>query len=566
MQIKRKAATAALTLLCAGCQNLSLPAGVVDVAAIGSGRATITVAGELPAPPDRVWIKSDLDLNEHRADGWGLVSMPEMETYLNGLLRKIKAASDTSDWPGSVHITAESALTASSSGAGNIYISLGWLQSAESEDEIYSVLSHEWGHVFLGHHSAHTVGNLGDTSLLLASLGWSYANRKAADTGWNGVDKIQMVQLVGTTVLMPAWERSLEEQADMFGETISLRSGYSYIYGFKAFLERIDSYDRKAREEREAIEREQERTARELVKKQTLARIAATTQQGASSPAAATAGSQDGPSSMLRSLSNVLSQMNTALIDGQVKLDQGSFDVRRSVNVTIRTTITQIRETHPDGSLREDYLSQQFADAIKRNRLPAHTHEWDAARKQKQTAEILSHYSMVWKAMDLLASPEKQAGLRLASQAASGLTVHDATMVETLATASEETRTLKQGSVTDILMRNLKSTERSWRVQLEIANRVSVTDKVRARQFIDQQFQYFGKAPKLWPEVIAFYQRTGDVQLSNQMALACAIASPTYRNACMTASQTPSELVQTKSSADAHATIVVEQVKKKWFK
>jgi hypothetical protein len=104
---------------------------------------------------------------------------------------------------------------------------------------------------------------------------------------------------------------------------------------------------------------------------------------------------------------------------------------------------------------------------------------------------------MAWKALDLLAGPDKQAGLRLANQAASGLTANDGTMVETLNTAIEQTHTWKQGNAMDILTRNLRSPERSWRIQLELANRRSSTDRMKAREFLDQQFQYFGKAPKL---------------------------------------------------------------------
>jgi len=46
------------------------------------------------------------------------------------------------------------------------------------------------------------------------------------------------------------------------------------------------------------------------------------------------------------------------------------------------------------------------------------------------------------------------------------------------------------------------------------------------------------------------------------MALACAAASPDYRNAYVTASQSASELAQAKAKTDAHVTVVTEQIKK----
>jgi hypothetical protein len=60
--------------------------------------------------------------------------------------------------------------------------------------------------------------------------------------------------------------------------------------------------------------------------------------------------------------------LNAALADGQIKLDQSSYDLDHSISITIQTTITQIRDTHPEGAIREDFLSKQFTDAIKRSR------------------------------------------------------------------------------------------------------------------------------------------------------------------------------------------------------
>src|SRR5690348_8951679 len=130
-------ATLALALL-ASCENL--PQSLASATA-SADKPVMKSAGELPPPPRHNWQDINEDLNNHRADGWGLVSMPEMEQYLNSLLYKIKMATGTTDWPGAVHVTADTSLEASSSAAGNIYIPIGWLRSAESEDEIFAILS-----------------------------------------------------------------------------------------------------------------------------------------------------------------------------------------------------------------------------------------------------------------------------------------------------------------------------------------------------------------------------------------------------------------------------------------
>ncbi|HKR45855.1 MAG TPA: M48 family metalloprotease, partial [Paraburkholderia sp.] len=272
----RAAAACSAALALAACANLPVPASLASLSSLAPGapeKPVVKIAGELPPPPAHTWPDATQDLNDHRADGWGLVSMPEMEQYLNALLQKIKVATGTADWPVTVHITSDTSLNASSTAAGNIYIPLGWIMSAQSEDEIFAILSHEYGHIYLNHYALYNVRNAGDASAILAGVTWSVVNRNVVDRGWNGLDKIMLVQSIGTTVLMPAWQRSIEEQADLFGATVSLRCGYSYIYGFKAFLERIDSYDTESRERDEKLQKVQDDAMHEKIRADTLARI-----------------------------------------------------------------------------------------------------------------------------------------------------------------------------------------------------------------------------------------------------------------------------------------------------
>ncbi|MGQ7935429.1 hypothetical protein [Paraburkholderia sp. D1E] len=83
---------------------------------------------------------------------------------------------------------------------------------------------------------------------------------------------------------------------------------------------------------------------------------------------------------------------------------------------------------------------------------------------------------------------------------------------------------------------------------------------------MEQRFEYFGKAPKLWPDRIAFYQMRGDNKQSKGTAAACAIALPDYRHACRDASQTLVEIAANKAKSDAHANVIVQNVELKLFK
>jgi predicted Zn-dependent protease len=503
----------------AACTHMPTPESLSSLTG-GPEKAVIKTAGELPPAPKHTWPDLNDDLNSRRADGWGLVSMPEMERYLNGLLDKIKAATGTTDWPGSVRITADTSLKASSSAAGNIYISLGWLQSAESEDEIFAILSHEYGHIYLNHYAVYDVKNAGDASALLAGVTWSYVNRNMADRGWNGLDKIAIVQTIGTTVLMPAWQRHIEEQADLFGATVSLQCGYSYIHGFKAFLERVDTYDQQAKERAAKLRDAQIDAEHEKIRKETLAAMP----KSAAPPAPASDAAA--PLRALASIGDALKTLNDAMAEGQVNLKQRTFDATQAVDSAIATGMAALQDTHPEGAAREEDLGKAVAPLVANKRPPAHVAPWEAARNQARTKQILSHYALIPQIEDLEAQRQYPRALKLAQQAASGPTRDDAMPDFYLGNLMTLTHTTRGGTAAQVFMRNANSPERSWRLQMYLAHALLSTDRSLAQNYVEQQFAYFGKAPALWPDVIAFYRDTGDYKHSKDLAMSCALKMP----------------------------------------
>ncbi|SDC70998.1 M48 family metalloprotease [Paraburkholderia lycopersici] len=577
----RAAAACAAALSLAACSNLPGSSGFASLSSLSSlapgapDKAVVKTAGELPPPPAHTWPDAKQDLNDHRADGWGLVSMPEMEQYLNTLLQKIKVATGTTDWPVTVHITSDTSLNASSTAAGNIYIPLGWIMSAESEDEIFAILSHEYGHIYLNHYAVYDVRNAGDASAILASVTWSVVNRNVVDRGWNGLDKIALVQSIGTTVLMPAWQRSIEEQADLFGATVSLRCGYSYIYGFKAFLERIDSYDTAARERDEKLQKAQDDAMHDKIRADTLAKIPkspATAASGASAAVAAAAplASSDaqpsGPAQALQGINDALAKLNDTLAQGQVSLNTGAYDAQRTLDRALAKGMASLRDTHPEGEAREDDLSKAVEGLIAGKRPPATTAPWQAARKQRHTKEVLAHYAMLGD-IDMLEAQQRYAeAYRLAQKAASGATANDAAPDFYLANLLALSHARSNETPAQILARNQRAPERSWRVQVQLADAMAASNRAQARAFLEAQFAWFGQAPQTWPDMIAFYRDTGDVQRGKQMALTCGVNFPNYRAACSNASMTPAELAQIKAKTDAHARMIVDNVSHRWFR
>ncbi|QGZ60905.1 M48 family metalloprotease [Paraburkholderia acidisoli] len=552
----------------------------------GPDKPVVKTAGELPPPPPHTWPDAKQDLNDHRADGWGLVAMPEMEQYLNGLLHKIQVATGTTDWPVSVHVTSDTALNGSSTAAGHIYVSLGWIMSAESEDEIFAILSHEYGHIYLNHYAVYDVRNAGDASAILASVTWSVVNRHVVDRGWNGLDKIALVQSIGTSVLIPAWQRSIEEQADLFGATVSLRCGYSYFYGFKAFLERIDSYDTAAKERDQKLQQAQDDAARAKIRADTIAKLpknqaqalaaaSATPASGASATvaqapvAASGAAAPQQPSSIAQAFQGIdeaLAKLNAGVAQGQVSLNTGAFDAQRMLDQAVAKGMASLRDTHPEGAAREDDLSKAVASLTAGKRPDATTAPWDAARNQRHTKEVLAHYAMLSDIDMLEAQRRYPEAYKLAQKAASGSTANDAAPDFYLANAQSLAHARSNEAPAQVLARNLKSPERSWRLQVTLAEAMQTSNRAQARSFLESQFAYFGEAPKTWPDMIAFYRDTGEVQRGKQLALTCGMKYADYRSACGNASMTPAELAEMKAKTDAHAKMIVDNVSHRLFR
>ena len=203
---------------------------------------TVVTVSQLPPPPAHQWADLQASLNDNRVRGNGLVWMPALKQYLDGLYARLKTSAGVPDWPGSVYIAADGTLNAHSSASGNLFLHIALIQSAESEDEIYSVLAHEFAHVYLNHQatyeSHHTAENLRFAGTILGVL----TGKIGGGTGrvsWGLGDTIGVADSLAHDALIPVWQREVEQQADMAGVNLSMRENYSYPAGFKTFLERL---------------------------------------------------------------------------------------------------------------------------------------------------------------------------------------------------------------------------------------------------------------------------------------------------------------------------------------
>ncbi|WP_447920035.1 M48 family metalloprotease [Achromobacter aegrifaciens] len=494
------------------------------------GKGFSVTAGQLPPPPaDRLWPNADLDARNQRAQGMGLVAMPEMEAYLNGLLARIKNAAGVPAWPGAVHVTASSALEAYSTGAGNIYLSMGWLSSAESEDEIVAILSHEFGHVYLDYHQMESVNATGDQVASLAAVGVALARKAGSATGWSPVDSVIASYTLGKNVLVPAWGRQQEENADRFGATVSLELGYSYTQGFKAFLERQATWEtenaKSQDEERQRMLEQIKQAAADSTRKQ-----------------AAAKGNNIAP------LTEFQASLNSGVAGAGEGLRTGLDDIWKKLTVK-----------HPDTGARLAALTEQVMPLMAgKPRPPATSAPWNKARAQRRTAALLKNYKTTAEAQQALQAQDYPRARKLAAQSASGPSATHALPLLTLSMAQAESG--PRGSA--LLDRNLASeSDRAWQVYVLRANNLlGAGQSAPASKVMDQGFGYFRNSALAWPEAIRFYGQTQGWEQARKLAQECASRFSSYAGECSKAAQSPAEQAEAKRRSEQKTQSLVDKL------
>lgn len=497
------------------------------------GNAFSVKTGELPPPPEnRQWPNADLDARNQRARGMGLAAMPEMQAYLNALLAKIKTAAKVPAWPGAVYITASSSLDAYSTGAGNIYISVGWLSSAESEDEIVAILSHEFGHIYLDYHQMESVNVVGDQLASLTAVGVALAQKAGSAAGWSPVDSLIASYTLGKNVLTPAWSRQQEENADRFGATISLNLGYSYTQGFKAFLERQATWEA----DNANIQAEDRKRMNEQIKQAAA--------ESARKQAAANGGG-------IAPLTEMQASLSSGMAGAGEDFRNGMDDLWKKLTVS-----------HPSTEARLTALTEQVMPLMAGKPRPsATTAPWGKARAQRRTAALLKNYKAASDAQQALKMEDYALARKLAAQAASGPSATHALPLFTLSLAQAG-----QGArAASLLDRNLASeADRSWQVYVMRANTLlGAGQRAPARKVMDQGFDYFRNSPLAWPDAIRFYGQAENWEKAKELAQECRTRFASYSGECDNAAQTPAERAEAERRSEQKSQSLVNKLFKR---
>jgi predicted Zn-dependent protease len=175
----------------------------------------------------------------------GIIRHEKTEKYLASVRDRLLKAIPHAAVNIPVFLTADSTLNRLSTADCGIFLSLAFIVSVDSEDEIAAVLAHELGHILLGHWNENrafaavsSAGGLASTALFFASGG--------ATLSLTGLLQIMAPAMTGETVDAfghPAWDIYQEWQADLFSAEVMRRAGYDAV-GAKKSLEIFEKIEK----------------------------------------------------------------------------------------------------------------------------------------------------------------------------------------------------------------------------------------------------------------------------------------------------------------------------------
>lgn len=524
-------------LTLAACETM--PRNLAELPVLGKsvGGTQPSPVGDLAQPVPRSWPNPAQDVLNQRARGFGLVNAPDLQRYLNGLYARIKKQAGVPDWPGSVHILANEALSAYATGAGNIYLSLPWLSSVESEDELVALLSHEFGHVYLHYHQLEGAVEDANTAAGAITLTVALVKKTGQATGWTQVDSLATAYMLGRGLATTLYGRSQESAADNFGLNLSVKLGYSYEHGMKAFLERIASWEDR-NEEREKARQD--------------ALLKAVRQQSMDQAMQASAKQPGNP------MSQALGQAAGEFSGGvNVALQQIGFDFNKAV--------AKIQSNHPETTARIDALALAVEPYPQlQNDAEPVTRPLKNALQDRQTAAILKNYALAFIAIN---APNEPGAVDASRNAVTGPTATHAVPLYALY-AVMNVQPAAAGRKADpglVLEANFQSEpDRAWKTYQERSTRLkNGHQNAAAKKILESGLAYFQNAEEVWPDAVRFYGETQGWDEAKKVAANCGRNFRRMSAQCTQAASSPAEIAEAERKSKQKADQIAEKIMKK---
>jgi predicted Zn-dependent protease len=410
-------------------------------------------------------------------DGFGLVHSPDLARYLNDIRQKLVSHTGVNGVPGQVYVQATPEFNALATADGNIFISLGMINSLENEDEVAGIIAHELGHVLLRHHDADLFTLLQKQLVTFAKIGLDIKTgidaKKGKTTGksaFKSLRNMKSMMLLSEKVIAPAWNRSQEEEADLVAVDLLVKAGYNHE-AMASALQKIQTWE----------------GGQQKIDRMELARRTFTEHF-----------------------------VNEGLQKGQ--LEQAA---KAAAVETAKSLLTDyFAGDHPDPEKRletvSSYIGKYYAEAKLK---PLQIKPWKAVRNNPQNRQVLDNYAQ---AFSLYSIPDEAVAQseRISSNSVRGFTSNHAYPLYLNYQLAREQGDGKRAF--KALENALVSPEPSSLIYLELAKLYEESGKTReARAIIENAYLKFSEPPGFLPKLVRYRKLDGDKKSFNLAILKC---------------------------------------------
>ena len=421
------------------------------------------------------------DLAQRRADALGFVRSSALEEYLGAIRARLVAVSGVTGVPGRVTVLANPAFSAYSTPDGNIYLAMGWLKNLENADEAAAILAHELSHVLLAHHSSDIVSEMQHKGQALQEI----AIRVKADQSKSKtvtksdaktVSQAQLVADATDKLILPAWGRQQEREADLLGVDLMLRASYS-PGAMVSMLEKLKAWEDQNMESDDLF------------------------------------------------WTRVMQALQT--------------DAGQAVNMVYKKAVSVVSVNHPKTEDRINGVAQYIDRHYGDKKLPdMHPAELKEVMSRPDVAGLVKNYESAFQAKKDLDANKAVDSYAEAKIAATPPTASDAYPNWILARAASALH--RQPEALAALQRAIGSPDPNPQIYDDmIAYYEQASNILTALTWTDKASSVFGGAPRWRPVKIRLLRKAGKTQDADAQTLDCSVNAPDWRRLCQEANQTP---------------------------
>jgi len=432
-----------------------------------------------------------LALGIMRTRGQGFVPSRELHDYVHGVMMRLLAGIQLPpSFQPDIRVLASPEFAGECTPDGTMIVTVGLLESLETEDELAFVMGHELSHAILRHSQpdwakkSQTFAVIHGNAIDVVAQGSQISVNPGANV-LRGLDVAQHLAKLSANVLMPRMSKSQEDEADALGFDLMVKAGYDPNAPLAVM-------DKLAQQEAEA------------------AAAAAAAKAAAEKDKDSSGGGGGG---FMNKLGGGLNVLGTIATGGRPSTDQMA-DIAIYAFDSAVDSMAEDATTHHPATERADalsnYLYTAYRDAgpVTPTPLP-----WAAESKsplKPRLIALLSHYTDAENASAYIADASQGSAASAAGQIqrSSAAPTSDHAYTAFVAAEYYDTRNPKLSEAA--LVRATQSPEPSWEVYAKLTDvYIARHDYGRAQTLMDQAVVRFEDSPVLLPKRIQLYRLEG---------------------------------------------------------